>query len=98
MDEPETREPQNHVFWHPLLVRVLERFLPAGWQFPGALLPAAAALDKLAKGVELIRIHPVEGGSPLGSERDRKHSAERNDGDAEPFRLALIAALLTPTQ
>ena len=47
MTEP--RDPQTHVFWHPLLVLVLERFLPAGWQ----LLPELM-LGRLPQRIDIV--------------------------------------------
>jgi len=49
------RDPQNHVFWHPLLVLVLERFLPAGWQ----LLPELM-LGRLPQRIDIVVLRLVD--------------------------------------
>ena len=62
----EPRDPQTHVFWHPLLVLVLERFLPAGWKLLSEL-----QLGRLPQRVDIVVLRLVE---QAASPPDRLHS------------------------
>jgi hypothetical protein len=53
MTEP--RDAQNHVYWHPLLVLVLERFLPAGWQLLPELL-----LGRLPQRIDIVVLRLID--------------------------------------
>lgn len=66
MTEPDSREPQNRIFWHPLLVLVLERFLPEGWK----LLPEFL-LGRMPQRIDIVVLRLIE---QAGGTARRLHS------------------------
>lgn len=59
-------DPEPRVFWHPLLVLLLERFLPQGWKLLPELL-----LGRLPQRVDIVVLRLVD--QPAGTPR-RLHS------------------------